>query len=185
MRTAHHGAAAHRSPFVALTAVMLTIPAVAGTTAASASGPEIHSNTSARGPSLVGRAVLPVGTLADGPQSGAVDPAGRRNGSPSRCPRSRSRASRRSSTAAAPVSSWPCPTTATAPRPRRRLPDPRLLRPARLQDRGGGTGDVQVGDFIPFRDPDRRIGFPIVNEATTERLLTGGDIDPESLQRGP
>ena len=28
------------------------------------------------------------------------------------------------------------------------------------------------------------IGFPIVNEATTDRLLTGGDIDPESMQRG-
>ena len=36
--------------------------------------------------------------------------------------------------------------------------------------------------YISFSDPDRLIGFPIVNENTTERLLTGGDIDPESLQ---
>ena len=28
------------------------------------------------------------------------------------------------------------------------------------------------------------IGFPIVNEGTADRLLTGADIDPESLQRG-
>ena len=48
----------------------------------------------------------------------------------------------------------------------------------------GGTGAVRVGSFISFRDPRGLIGFPIVNEGTTRRLLTGGDIDPESLQRG-
>jgi glycerophosphoryl diester phosphodiesterase len=47
----------------------------------------------------------------------------------------------------------------------------------------GGTGTVAVGDFISFRDPNGVIGFPIVNEGTTQRLLTGGDIDPESMQR--
>lgn len=47
----------------------------------------------------------------------------------------------------------------------------------------GGTGDVTVGDFIQFRDPNNVIGFPIVRGAT-DRFLTGGDIDPESLQRG-
>jgi glycerophosphoryl diester phosphodiesterase len=47
----------------------------------------------------------------------------------------------------------------------------------------GGTGSVAVGDFIQFRDPSSLIGFPLVNEGTTERLLSGGDIDPESLQQ--
>jgi glycerophosphoryl diester phosphodiesterase len=47
----------------------------------------------------------------------------------------------------------------------------------------GGSGTVEVRDFISFRDPDQRIGFPIVQEGTPERYLTGGDIDPESLQR--
>jgi hypothetical protein len=47
----------------------------------------------------------------------------------------------------------------------------------------GGTGGVSVGDYISFRDPHHVIGFPIVNENTTDRLLTGGDIDPESLDR--
>ena len=47
-----------------------------------------------------------------------------------------------------------------------------------------GSGTVTVGDFISFRDPLRVIGFTIANEATTERLLTGKDIDPESMQRG-
>ena len=41
-----------------------------------------------------------------------------------------------------------------------------------------------LDDFIQFSDPNHLIGFPIVNEATAERALTGGDIDPESLQRG-
>jgi glycerophosphoryl diester phosphodiesterase len=48
----------------------------------------------------------------------------------------------------------------------------------------GGSGTVLVGSFISFRDPRGLIGFPIVNEDTRRRLLTGGDIDPESLQRG-
>jgi hypothetical protein len=58
------------------------------------------------------------------------------------------------------------------------------LRPD-FKTAGGGSGTVDVGDFVSFRDPDHVIGFPIVNEATSDRLLTGGDIDPESLQRGP
>ena len=58
-----------------------------------------------------------------------------------------------------------------------------FLRPD-FKTAGGGTGEVEVGRFIEFRDPYGVIGFPIVNEATTDRLLTGADIDPESLQRG-
>ena len=45
----------------------------------------------------------------------------------------------------------------------------------------GGSGDVVVGDFIQFRDPDGWFPYPLVRP---DRLLTGGDIDPESLQRG-
>jgi len=47
----------------------------------------------------------------------------------------------------------------------------------------GGTGSVEVGDYISFRDPNGLIGFTIVQDGTADRLLTGGDIDPESLQR--
>jgi glycerophosphoryl diester phosphodiesterase len=47
-----------------------------------------------------------------------------------------------------------------------------------------GTGAVQVdvSDFVQFRDPNGVIGFPIQRPA--DRLLTGADLDPESLQRG-
>ncbi len=46
----------------------------------------------------------------------------------------------------------------------------------------GGTGDVEILDWITLRDPDSRIPFEIVNEATSERLLTGGDLDLESFR---
>ncbi|MBO3086383.1 esterase-like activity of phytase family protein [Cellulomonas fengjieae] len=47
----------------------------------------------------------------------------------------------------------------------------------------GGAGQIQVGEFISLRDPDRRIDFPIVNDATPDRLLTGADLDVESVVR--
>lgn len=40
---------------------------------------------------------------------------------------------------------------------------------------------MQVGNFIQLRDPNRRVAFPILNENTTERLLTGFDFDLESF----
>jgi hypothetical protein len=49
----------------------------------------------------------------------------------------------------------------------------------------GGRGTVKVGRFMEFSDPDGLIGFPIRNEGTRDRVLTGADIDPESLQRAP
>ena len=46
----------------------------------------------------------------------------------------------------------------------------------------GGSGEVEILDWITLRDPDRRIPFRIVNETTAERLLTGGDLDIESFR---
>ncbi|GAA4468186.1 hypothetical protein GCM10023170_081780 [Phytohabitans houttuyneae] len=42
---------------------------------------------------------------------------------------------------------------------------------------------VAVKGFISFRDPGRKVPFPITNENTPERLLTGADFDIESLAR--
>ncbi|MBE9200382.1 MULTISPECIES: phytase [unclassified Nodularia (in: cyanobacteria)] len=44
-----------------------------------------------------------------------------------------------------------------------------------------GDGSVNVLDFVQLSDPDNKIPFEIINENTTERLLTGSDFDPESL----
>ena len=49
----------------------------------------------------------------------------------------------------------------------------------------GGPGRIEIKSFISLRDPDHKIDFPIVNDATTDRLLTGADFDIESLVRSP
>ncbi|HEU5097865.1 MAG TPA: esterase-like activity of phytase family protein, partial [Roseiflexaceae bacterium] len=48
---------------------------------------------------------------------------------------------------------------------------------------GGGSGTVEVGDFIQLRDPDRKVPFAIVQEQSSERLLTGADFDIESVRQ--
>jgi glycerophosphoryl diester phosphodiesterase len=45
----------------------------------------------------------------------------------------------------------------------------------------GGPGQIQVGDFLSLRDPDRRVAFPLVHGDSPERLLTGADFDVESV----
>jgi hypothetical protein len=42
--------------------------------------------------------------------------------------------------------------------------------------------DVRVLDAISLRDPDHQIPFKLVNDATAERYLTGGDLDVESFR---
>ena len=49
----------------------------------------------------------------------------------------------------------------------------------------GGPGRIEIKSFISLRDPDHKIDFPIVNDATPDRLLTGADFDVESLVRSP
>nr|WP_309734208.1 glycerophosphodiester phosphodiesterase family protein [Chamaesiphon sp. OTE_75_metabat_556] len=45
----------------------------------------------------------------------------------------------------------------------------------------GGDGTVKIGDFLQLSDPDQKAGFAIVNNNTTDRLLTGADFDIESF----
>ncbi|MDC0668201.1 esterase-like activity of phytase family protein [Nannocystis radixulma] len=49
----------------------------------------------------------------------------------------------------------------------------------------GGSGAVEVVGYVELRDPDGKIGFPIVQQFSAARVLTGADFDPESMQRGP
>jgi hypothetical protein len=46
----------------------------------------------------------------------------------------------------------------------------------------GGAGAVEVLRSITLRDPDHRIAFKLINDATPDRLLTGGDFDIESVR---
>jgi hypothetical protein len=54
----------------------------------------------------------------------------------------------------------------------------------RWKTAAGGAGQLVLDRFISLRDPDRKIPFPITNDATADRLLTGDDFDLESVQRG-
>ena len=140
-----------------------------------------------RSPTLIARAVLPVETYAPGPPSGTLLPAGIVNG------------------ISFPLPSQPVEGFSAIVDGRHRgeylaMTDNGFGGKATSRDflirayyiepdfksAEGGSGDVDVDldDYIQFSDPNHLIGFPIVNESSAERALTGGDIDPESLQRG-
>ncbi len=57
-----------------------------------------------------------------------------------------------------------------------------LVKP-RWETATGGPGAITVLRHITLSDPQRKIGFPIVNEDTRDRQLTGDDLDIESVQR--
>ncbi|KAB8333940.1 glycerophosphodiester phosphodiesterase [Scytonema tolypothrichoides VB-61278] len=63
-----------------------------------------------------------------------------------------------------------------------------LLRINRLspsfQGTQGGDGSVEVLNFIQLSDPNHKVPFKIVNQGTTDRLLTGADFDTESFVLG-
>jgi hypothetical protein len=151
--------------------------------------PAASSNLSAappqRDPVLVGRAVLPADANAGPPVSGQFLPPGTVNGITFPLP-------------GQPIAGFSAIVTGSRHGEFLAMPDngfgakatsPDFLirayavRPS-FKTAHGGSGTVAVGEHVSFRDPDQLIGFPIVNEDTTARLLTGGDIDPESLQRG-
>jgi hypothetical protein len=55
------------------------------------------------------------------------------------------------------------------------------IRP-RFRTAGGGSGTIDVLGFVSFSDPDRKIPFPLTRD---DRLLTGADLDVESVRRTP
>jgi glycerophosphoryl diester phosphodiesterase len=140
-------------------------------------------------PTLEGRAVIPAGALADGPPSGAGVTPNPQNGVQFPLP-------------SQPVIGFSAVVAGRQKGEYLAMPDNGFGNKANSADflirayyvrpdfktARGGSGEVAVdthqGEFVEFRDPDHVIGFPIVNEATQGRLLTGADIDPESLQRG-
>jgi glycerophosphoryl diester phosphodiesterase len=185
MSTAQVRPAPRRSPVTRTTrtTLLLAIPALVGGLVATSPASSADSGSIPE-PTLVGRAVLPADTLAPGPPAGArvVPPF---NGIVFPRP-------------SQPVEGFSSVVAGRSPGEFLAMPDNGFGAKATSQDflirayfvrpdfktAGGGSGSVQVGDFVSFRDPDHRLGFPIVNEVTSDRLLTGGDIDPESLQRG-
>ena len=131
-----------------------------------------------------GRAVLPVATYAPGPSSGAFFAGQTINGISFPTP-------------SQPVEGFSAIVSGRRPGEYLAMPDNGFgtkansfdfllrayyIRPDFKTAKGGtGAVDVDLGSFVQFRDPNGVIGFPIQRP---DRLLTGADLDPESLQRG-
>ena len=58
-----------------------------------------------------------------------------------------------------------------------------VIEPRWKTSRRSGGGELKVRSFISLRDPNREVPFPIENEDTSDRLLTGADFDLESVRR--
>ena len=59
------------------------------------------------------------------------------------------------------------------------------IRPS-FKTQQGGSGKITVdGFFIELSDPNHQIPFAITNQFTSRRVLTGADFDIESFQRAP
>jgi glycerophosphoryl diester phosphodiesterase len=162
--------------------------AVAAATALPSAGAQAGTDADEQ-PTLVGRAVIPADALAAGPPAGAAVGAGVINGIAFPRPQQ-------------PILGISAVAEGRTPGEYLAMPDNGFGTKANSADflirayyvrpdfktAKGGSGTVEIdadaGEFIEFRDPDHRIGFPIVNDADSERRLTGADIDPESLQHG-
>ena len=171
-------------------ATVLTVPMVAAAAPAPTTSPASPASASAaastgRGPHLVPtleqRATLSADYLAEGPASGAaVMPANGRTG-----PFDGQVIPGFSAMVAGDDGSfWAMPDNGFG---HKQNSGDFLLRIYRVtpdwETAVGGTGQIAVEEFISLRDPDGHLDFPIVNEATDERLLTGNDFDIESLVR--
>jgi hypothetical protein len=182
-----HAWAPSRPRYLVRAMVVLALPMFLAPVLASSPAGSEPPGSEPPGPVLVGRAVLPVETYAGPPVSGefVAGSPGTINGITFPLP-------------GQPVQGFSAIVDGRQPGEFLAMPDNGFgakansvdflirayyLRPD-FKTADGGSGSIEVGDFISFSDPDNLIGFPIVNEGTSDRLLTGGDIDPESLQRG-
>jgi len=190
MSTGQFGWHSQRWSVIKRAAVILgfsaTIGALSPAISASPATVAGSSDWSTRNPSLVGRAVLPFDTFASGPPAGAFVVPSTQNGVTFPLPEQ-------------PVEGFSAIVDGRSSGEYLAMEDTGFGSKANSSDflirayfirphfktSNGGSGTVTVGDFIAFRDPHGKLAFPIVNEGTRGRLLTGADIDPESLQRGP
>jgi glycerophosphoryl diester phosphodiesterase len=141
------------------------------------------------GPRLEGRAVLPVDTFAPGPPAGANFAPANPNGF-------------EFPLESQPVEGFSGVIEGRRPGEYLAMPDNGFGNQANSGDflirayyirpdfktSKGGSGQVEVdtdeGEFISFRDPHGYMPWVPTLTTNPERLLTGADIDPESIQRG-
>ncbi len=126
---------------------------------------------------LTGYAVLPAETFAPGPQSGAFLNDGRRAE-----PAFRAQPVQGFSSIWPDTDGWFWALSDNGFGSKRNSPD-YLLRIYRVRPVFEEKRVEVDAAFVQLRDPERRAPFHIVNENTTDRLLTGADFDPESMVR--
>jgi hypothetical protein len=54
-----------------------------------------------------------------------------------------------------------------------------------FKTKDGGVGKITVESFFELNDPHHLVPFTIINETTEKRILTGADFDIESFQKAP
>jgi hypothetical protein len=153
----------------------LTAAAAAIGILAAASPAYAPIGSAARG-TLLARAVLPADTLASGPQSGAALGTGPFNGVTPPFPHQPVQGFSGILRAAA-GEWWAMPDNGYG---RKENSADFLLRIYRLRV-AFKRGHVAVESFIQLRDPHHKFPYALVR---TDRLLTGADVDPESIFAG-
>ncbi len=131
-------------------------------------------------PRLLARAILPADATARAPFPGAPDVE------PAPAPRSRQPVGGFSALTKASGRDvfWAMPDNGFGSKANSRSFLLRVYRVrADFETARGGSGDVEVLDWINLRDPRGEVPFEIVNEDTRRRLLTGGDFDVESMRQ--
>ena len=129
---------------------------------------------------LTGFARLPADTFAEGPASGAFLDGGRRTEA-----RFTSQPIQGFSSIAPAGDGWWWALVDNGFGTKLNSSDARLrvyrVRPT-WREAGGGDGSVDVDAvFVELSDPDRQLPFRITNDNAAERILTGADLDPESM----
>jgi glycerophosphoryl diester phosphodiesterase len=142
--------------------------------AAASAGPAV--------PTLRGRAILPAEAVSDGPPSGAAIGTGLVNGV--EFPRPHQPVIGFSAIVAGPRDgayvAMPDNGFGAKTNSADFLIRAYEIRP-KFKTAKGGSGDVVVGGYVQFRDPKGKFPYAMTRP---DRLFTGADIDPESMQRG-
>jgi hypothetical protein len=162
---------------------VLGVVALAGVVAMSSSA--ANGQTPPAQPTLLARAVLPADTFADGPPSGArVDPMttnGRMVPFPRQPVQGMSAVLENGDGTFMVMQDKGFGAKANSPDINLRV---YTVRP-NWKTRAGGPGTVDVVRHFELSDPDRLVPFPITNQNSPTRILTGGDFDIESMRRTP
>ncbi len=160
----------------------LKILPVVGALGAAAVLPAAVASAGSPVPTLRGRAILPAEALSDGPPSGAAIGNGLVNGI--QFPRPSQPVIGFSAVVAGPHAgtyvAMPDNGFGAKANSADFLIRAYQIRPE-FKTAKGGSGAVDVGGYVQFRDPNGKFPHAMTR---ADRLFTGADIDPESMQRG-